>query len=154
MVDRLAGRVRDAIAGSVTDAGADLEDVQIGTAGRRRVVRVVVDTDAGISMDHVAELTRLISANLDDSDVMGERPYVLEVTSPGVTRPLTHPRHWRRNRGRLVRVALHGHPEPVIGRIEDVSEEEATLLLQDERRTIPLADVRRAVVQVEMDRER
>jgi ribosome maturation factor RimP len=151
MADRLAGRVRDVITGPIAGAGADLEDVEIHSAGSRRVVRVVVDTDGGISMDQVAELTRLVSAALDGSDVLGERPYVLEVSSPGVSRPLTLPRHWRRNRGRLVRVLLSGHPEPLVGRIDEVTDEAATILLQDEHRTIRLAEVRRAVVQVEMD---
>lgn len=151
MVDRLAGRVRELIAPRIADAGADLEDVEISAAGRRRVVRVLVDTDSGIGMDQIAELTRVVSAALDDGDVMGERSYLLEVSSPGVTRPLTLPRHWRRNRGRLVRVALHSANDPVVGRIDDTTEDSATLLIADEHRTIALADVRRAVVQVEMD---
>src|SRR5574338_1531213 len=148
MVDRLAGRLRDLLAGPLADTGADLEDIEVGSAGRRRVVRVVVDTDEGITMDQVADLTGLVSEALDGSDVMGERPYVLEVTSPGVTRPLTQPRHWRRNRGRLVRVSLGGEPEPFVGRVLESTDDTVTLELDDGRRTISLADVRRAVVQV------
>ncbi|MEO3810093.1 ribosome maturation factor RimP [Sphaerisporangium sp. B11E5] len=86
--------------------GLDLEDVTIMPAGRRRLLRVVVDGDGGVSLDKVADVSQLVSQTLDDSDVMGGSPYVLEVTSPGVDRPLTEPRHWRRATGRLVRADL------------------------------------------------
>ncbi|GLZ11147.1 hypothetical protein Acsp04_13820 [Actinomadura sp. NBRC 104425] len=90
------------LAPAVADAGFDLEEVDVRPAGRRRLVRVVVDADGGVSLDDVAELSRRASDLLDEHDVMGTGPYVLEVTSPGVDRPLTEPRHWRRARGRLV----------------------------------------------------
>ncbi|GAA4157183.1 hypothetical protein GCM10022416_58660 [Actinomadura keratinilytica] len=90
------------LAPAVADAGFDLEEVDVRPAGRRRLVRVVVDADGGVSLDDVAELSRRASDLLDEHDVMGAGPYVLEVTSPGVDRPLTEPRHWRRARGRLV----------------------------------------------------
>jgi ribosome maturation factor RimP len=91
----------------VTDAGYDLEHLVVRAAGQRSVVRVVVDRDSGVSLDDVAELSRAVSAVLDaDGDHMGRSPYVLEVTSPGVDRPLTLPRHWRRNVGRLVTVPV------------------------------------------------
>src|SRR3954468_17179478 len=89
----------------VSDAGVDLEDVQVTPAGKRRLVRVVVDADGGWGLDRVASVSTAVSTALDDSDAMGGSPYVLEVTSPGVDRPLTAPRHWRRNRTRLVKVA-------------------------------------------------
>ena len=85
--------------------GLDLEDVVVTQAGKRRQLRVVVDRDGGISLDTVAAVSTAVAAQLDDSDAMGGSPYVLEVTSPGVDRPLTAPRHWRRNRTRLVKVA-------------------------------------------------
>ncbi|MDH2425204.1 ribosome maturation factor RimP [Sphaerisporangium sp. TRM90804] len=86
--------------------GLDLEDVTITPAGRRRLLRVVVDGDGGVNLDQVAEVSQGVSKALDDSDVMGTGPYVLEVTSPGVDRPLTEQRHWRRNKGRLVKADL------------------------------------------------
>jgi ribosome maturation factor RimP len=86
--------------------GYDLEDVTVTPAGKRSVLRVVVDADGGVSLDDVATISRAVSAALDASDVMGSGPYVLEVTSPGVDRPLTEPRHWRRATGRLVRAPL------------------------------------------------
>jgi ribosome maturation factor RimP len=92
--------------GPVVEAqGLDLEDVVVTQAGKRRQLRVVVDRDGGISLDNVAAVSTAVAAQLDDSDAMGGSPYVLEVTSPGVDRPLTAPRHWRRNRTRLVKVA-------------------------------------------------
>jgi ribosome maturation factor RimP len=85
-------------------AGLDLESVKVVAAGRRRLLRIVVDADRRPSLDDIAELSRSLSKELDDSGVMGEAAYTLEVSSPGVDRPLTEPRHWRRAQGRLVRV--------------------------------------------------
>ena len=61
------------------------------------MLRVAVDKDGGVTLDDVADATREVNRVLDGSDVMGEQPYTLEVTSRGVDRPLTLPRHWRRN---------------------------------------------------------
>jgi ribosome maturation factor RimP len=87
-------------------AGMDLESVRVTVAGRRRLLRVVVDRDRGVSLDDAALVSREISSALDATDVMGEVPYTLEVSSPGVDRPLTEPRHWRRAAGRLVQVKV------------------------------------------------
>jgi ribosome maturation factor RimP len=89
-------------------AGVDLEQVEISAAGRRSVLRVVVDRDGGVDLDSVAELSRLIAAELDSTEIMGAMPYVLEVSSPGVDRLLIRPVHWRRATGRLVGVDLVG----------------------------------------------
>ena len=86
--------------------GMDLESVRVTTAGRRRLLRMVVDSDGGVSLDDAALASRELSVKLDASDVMGDMPYTLEVSSPGVDRPLTQPRHWQRAVGRLVRVRL------------------------------------------------
>jgi len=98
----------------VRAAGLDLESVRVGSAGRRRLLRVVVDADGGVDLDNIALVSREASARLDDTGAMGETPYTLEVSSPGVDRPLTQPRHWRRAVGRLVRVPVSGPsaPEP------------------------------------------
>jgi ribosome maturation factor RimP len=114
--DRLAAIIEPVVAG----AGYDLEEVVVTPAGRRRLVRVVVDADAGVSLDDVAEVSRAISAALDEHDaagggVVGAAPYVLEVSSPGVDRPLREPRHWRRAVGRLVQVPVSG--QAVTGRV-------------------------------------
>jgi ribosome maturation factor RimP len=105
----------------VRAAGLDLESVRAAAAGRRRLLRIVVDADGGPGLDDIANLSRSLSAELDNSGVMGETPYTLEVSSPGVDRPLTAERHWRRAQGRLVRVPLApgapGYPDTVLGRV-------------------------------------
>ena len=100
----VAERVERALTPVVAAEGFDLEAVEVQPAGRRRLVRVLVDRDGGVTLDHIASLTSILSVALDDTNAMGEQPYVLEVSSPGVGRPLTLPRHWRRNATRLVRV--------------------------------------------------
>lgn len=93
-------------------AGCDLEQISVSPAGRRSVVRVIVDADDGVSLDAVAAISRELSAALDQAEESGDAllpgAYVLEVSSPGVDRPLSDERHWRRNVGRLVRTTLDG----------------------------------------------
>jgi ribosome maturation factor RimP len=126
---RLAGWIEPVVGA----AGYDLEDLVVTPAGRRSVVRVVVDRDEGVTLDDIAEVSRAVSAVLDDNDgVMGRAPYVLEVTSPGVDRPLTEPRHWRRNVGRLVAVPVGpaGAAEQLTGRITAVDDAGVTLAVE------------------------
>src|SRR5215213_11791990 len=106
----------------VDGAGYDLEELVVTPAGRRSVVRVVVDREQGVTLDDIAEVSRAVSEVLDANDDGMGRPYVLEVTSPGVDRPLTERRHWRRNVGRLVTVSVgpQGSGEQVTGRITEV----------------------------------
>jgi ribosome maturation factor RimP len=147
-------------------AGYDLEDLVVTPAGRRSVVRVVVDRDDGVTLDDIAEVSRAVSAVLDDNDgAMGRAPYVLEVTSPGVDRPLAEPRHWRRNVGRLVSVAVGpaGSPEQVTGRIAAVGDAGVTLAVEERgkpgakkrpptSREVPWAALGTGRVQVEFGR--
>lgn len=135
----------------VTALGCDLEDVVIRQAGKRRLVRVVVDSDAGLPLDLVAEISRGISRALDDADAMGQAPYVLEVTSPGVDRPLRLPRQWARATGRLVAVTPRSG-ERFEGRVLSAGEDSAVVLVDGDERTVPFDDVARAVVQVEFTR--
>ena len=130
----------------------DLEDVRIRQAGKRRLVRIVVDhADGALTLDLVAAISRDLSRALDDSDVLGNSAYVLEVTSPGVERPLREPRHWQRAIGRIVRVTRHSG-EPVEGRLVTASDTEVVLDVDGTPTAIALADVARAVVQVEFTR--
>ena len=105
-LDATRDRIEAELAAPLADLGLDVEAVELSPAGERRVLRVAVDKDGGVTLDDVAEATRAVSAVLDESDALGEQPYTLEVTSRGVDRPLTLPRHWRRNVGRLVTVTL------------------------------------------------
>jgi ribosome maturation factor RimP len=130
----------------VSAAGFDLEDVAVTSAGRRHVVRVVVDRDGGLDLDAVAEVSRLVSDALDASDVTGNSPYTLEVTSPGVDRPLTEPRHWRRAGGRLVKAGA------VTGRVIDADDDVVRLDIDGETREIPYGELGAGHVQVEFAR--
>jgi ribosome maturation factor RimP len=107
-----AERINDLLEPAVTAMGMDLEDVRITSAGRRRLLRVVIDSDHGVSLDDIALVSRELSATLDRTAAMGEAPYTLEVSSPGVDRPLTEPKHWRRAAGRLVTAPLRSQPRP------------------------------------------
>ncbi len=140
--------IADVIAPVVAAAGADLEQVRLRPAGRRSVLVVVVDADGGVDLDAVAELSRGIGDALDASSVMGAGPYTLEVTSPGVDRPLTLPRHWRRARNRLVKVVF-ADGETVTGRVMQADDQQATLRLPGGDRVVPYGEVSSAVVQVE-----
>lgn len=158
MPDRSASRARlvQLLTPAVEAVGHDLEDVTVSSAGRRSVVRVVVDKDGGVTLDDVAEVSRAVADVLDKAEV--EEPqllagsYVLEVTSPGVDRPLTELRHWRRSTGRLVKAEL-ADGSTVLGRVLSADTAEVVLDVEGARRTVPLAGVRRATVQVEFSRE-
>jgi ribosome maturation factor RimP len=136
--------------------GCDLEAADVTPAGRRRLLRVLVDRDGGISLDDVADVTRAISKALDADDIMGDGAYTLEVSSPGVDRPLTLPRHWRRNVSRLVAVTLTAGGtvtgRMLHGRIMAASEEAAELDVDGKRQTVAYADVEKAKVQIEFNR--
>jgi ribosome maturation factor RimP len=141
----------------VATLGLDLEGIDVQASGRRRRVSVVVDRDGGIDLDAIAEASRAVSDALDAAEAMGDAPYTLEVTSPGVDRPLTLPRHWRRNLTRRVR--LHTTDGGVVeGRIESVDDVGVTLVAdagarrESETRSIPWPDVSRGDVQVEFTR--
>jgi ribosome maturation factor RimP len=151
----------------VTTAGYDLEELVVRPAGQRSVVRVVIDRDQGVSLDEVAEVSRAVSDVLDaEDDAMGRSTFVLEVTSPGVDRPLTLPRHWRRNTGRLVSVAVgpQGAREQMTARVVRVTDEAVVLAVEKGgtkkgqvrrsvgERTVGWAELGEARVQVEFSR--
>ena len=134
-------------------AGLDLESVRVAAAGRRRLLRVVVDADGGPGLDDIAVLSRSLSAELDSSGVMGETAYTLEVSSPGVDRPLTAERHWRRAQGRLVRVPLApgapGHPGTVEGRVINAGADAVVLDIAGQQREFGYQELGPGQVQVE-----
>ncbi|KQQ41632.1 ribosome maturation factor RimP [Nocardioides sp. Leaf307] len=144
-------RIEAELTGPLAALGLDVEAVEITPAGKRRVLRVAVDQDGGVTLDDVAEATREVNRVLDESDVMGEHPYTLEVTSRGVDRPLTLPRHWRRNTDRLVKVTL-ADGTSMTGRITDTGQETATLDVAGQQQLVTYAEVAKALVQVEFNR--
>ncbi|MCZ4500894.1 MAG: rimP [Marmoricola sp.] len=144
ITDRLAG----VLAAPIEALGLDLEAVDLSKAGKRSVLRIAVDKDGGVDMDVVAEATKALSQVLDESELMGSNPFTLEVTSPGVDRPLTLPRHWRRNQYRLIKVDLD-EGDPVTGRIVSSDELGAVLDVDGTETPIAFAAVRKAKIQVE-----
>jgi ribosome maturation factor RimP len=147
-------RLREVIEPLARSAGYDLEDLSVVRMGRRHVVRVTVDRDGGVGLDAVAELSRDISHGLDDAEsaagefIAGE--YQLEVSSPGTDRPLTEPRHWRRNVGRLVTAKPGGHQ--VTGRLVAADDTGATLAVNGVETAHPYADLGRGRIEVEFNR--
>ncbi len=137
----------------VEAAGYDLEELVVVAAGRRSLVKVVVDADGGITLDDIADVSRAVSTALDEADdagLVGKSPYTLEVTSRGVDRPLTEPRHWRRNVGRLVNVQVG--EDMLTGRIVEASDAGAVLDVAGARREAGYAQLGPGKVQVEFSR--
>jgi ribosome maturation factor RimP len=146
----------------VRAAGMDLESVRVSPAGRRRLLKLVVDADGGVGLDAIAEVSRVVSARLDASGAMGEAPYTLEVSSPGVDRPLTEPRHWRRALGRLVsaplavadgadpgRAGAPRRPPTIRGRVLLAGDTSVTLDIEGDRVELDYAELGPGQVQVE-----
>jgi ribosome maturation factor RimP len=142
------GQLHGVLAPIVADAGFELDQLDVRAAGRRHTVKVVVDSDAGVDLDDIATVSRAISAELDSHEHLIGGSYTLEVTSPGVDRPLTGPRHWRRAHLRQVAVRLHDGTQ-FTGRVGAAGEEAVTVLVDGQRREVRYADVAHAGVQVE-----
>ena len=139
---------KEDISAAVTPAlsalGFYLEDVTITSAGRRSMLTIIVDGDTHLSLDQVTSATKAISEIVESLQSLGDTPFTLEVTSPGLDRPLTKPRHWRKNIDRLVKVVLLDGKE-IKGRIKAASENSATV----DESEINFADVKRASLEVE-----
>lgn len=146
--------LREGLVGPLEELGVDLEDVEVSRAGRRDLVRIVIDRDGGVDLDLVASVSQRVSGLLDDPplNALLSGPFVLEVTSPGVDRPLTDVRHWRRAIDRCVRVE-RVDASVVEGRIVSVADDGLVQLDADGSPVvIRPAEVARAVVQVEFTR--
>ncbi|MFF4368759.1 ribosome maturation factor RimP [Streptomyces sp. NPDC001594] len=152
--DRLRGLLEPLVAAK----GLDLEEIELSKAGRRRMLRIVVDSDEGVELDACAELSREVSDALDASDVMGEDEYVLEVSSPGADRPLSEHRHYVRAVGRLVKFQLVEGGE-LVARILDVDDEGMDLEVPGVKgrkataRRVAFTDIAKARVEIEFNRK-
>lgn len=139
----------------LAEHGLELDALSIGSVGKRAVVRVTVDGDGpegrGPLLDDIAEASQAVSAALDASPVTGDKPYTLELSSRGVSKPLTEAKHFRRNTGRLVKLTFEDRA--VTGRIIGADDESVTVDDAGTTTQYPLADVRKAVVQIEMNRK-
>ena len=142
------GKIADVIRPVVAAAGMDLESVRGSAAGRRRLLRVVVDSELGVSLDDAAAISRQLSGALDTVAVMGDFPYTLEVSSPGVDRPLIDPRHWRRAVGRLVQVTV-ADAGSISGRVLAADADGVILDVAGDRRRFGYSALGAGAVQVE-----
>ncbi|HZX39290.1 MAG TPA: ribosome maturation factor RimP [Streptomyces sp.] len=151
-------RLRGLLEPLVSAADLDLEEIEVSRAGRRRVLRIVVDSDEGATLDACAELSRAISQKLDETDAMGEDEYVLEVSSPGADRPLTEHRHYVRAVGRLARLQLHEGGE-LVARILTVDDDGLDLEVPGVKgrkptaRRVAFAEIAKARVELEFNRK-
>ncbi|RJQ82880.1 ribosome maturation factor RimP [Pseudonocardiaceae bacterium YIM PH 21723] len=145
---QLAHELEPTVRAAAADAGFDLDSLDVQAAGRRKVVRVVLDSDDGVDLDEMAQASRAISEVLEEADEILGGPYTLEVTSPGVDRPLTQPRHWRRAHLRQVRITPAEGKE-YLARVGTADETGATVLVGKELRRLEFDQVSKAVVEVE-----
>ena len=152
--------ITDQISQLVTPAveaqGLFLEEVQLVSPGKHRIVTCIVDGPASLNLDQVTAVSRAISELLDEAAFMGDTPFTLEVTSPGVDRPLTAPRHFVKNHGRLLKV-VKSDGATITGRIEESTETSVTLSYlekkEEKRVDVALADIKRATVEIEFNRK-
>jgi ribosome maturation factor RimP len=133
---------------AIESLGFYIEDITITSAGKRSMLTVIVDGDTHLSLDQVTVATKAISEIVENLPTLGNNPFTLEVTSPGLDRPLTKPRHWHKNQDRLIKIVLTDGKE-VKGRIKDSNE--ASVTVDDQ--TINFADIKRATLEVEFKKE-
>jgi ribosome maturation factor RimP len=151
-------RLRKLLEPLVTSQGLDLEEIAVDSVGRKRMLRVVVDSDTGADLDQIADVSRALSATLDESDAMGEGEYTLEVGTPGAERLLTEHRHYERATGRLVKFQLAGGGD-LVARIVSVDDAGLDLEVPGVKgrkatpRRLDFPDVVKARVQVEFGRK-
>ena len=152
----LTQAITDLISPAVTEAGFYLEEVQIASPGSHRTVTCVVDGPTPLNLDQVTVVSRIISELLDSVEAIGDTPFTLEVTSPGVDRPLTEVRHWTKNLTRLIKTTLNDG-SIITGRLTEFDEINATLVENIKGRiknhTVAFADIKRAVVEIEFNRK-
>ena len=152
----LKDQISELVTPAVSDQGFYLEDVHVATPGSHRIVTCIVDGDASLNLDQVTSVSRVISELLDEAAFMGETPFTLEVTSPGVDRPLTQPRHFAKNVDRLLKIIKLDGSE-VTGRILSNTDKDVTLTVAVKKETIEqtvsLSEIKRAVVEIEFNRK-
>lgn len=144
----IIAQLEPVVAEAISAAGFDLEELDVQQAGRRRLVKVVVDADNGVSLDEISEISHTVSGVLDAHEHVLAGSYTLEVTSPGADRPLTKMRHWRRAKNRLAKVRLTGGTELAV-RVGDAEDDGVVVLSGGEIRTLAYREIERAVVDVE-----
>ena len=151
-------RLRELLDPLVTSQGLDLEEIEVESVGRKRVLRVVVDSDEGADLDAIADVSRALSAKLDETDAMGAGEYTLEVGTPGAERELKEHRHYVRATDRLVRFQL-AEGDDLTARILDVDDDGLDVEVPGVKgrkptaRRLAFGDIAKARVQVEFNRK-
>jgi ribosome maturation factor RimP len=152
----LKDQISELITPALQKAGYFLEDVNLVNPGQHRIVTVIVDGETGLNLDQVTVASKLVSELLDEASFMGETPFTLEVTSPGIDRPLTLPRHFTKNVDRLLKVTKNDGVV-IIGRIQSNTENDVTLEVTEKKEVkevvIALAEIKRALVEIEFNRK-
>jgi ribosome maturation factor RimP len=152
----LKDQISELITPALAQAGYFLEDVNLVTPGQHRIVTVIVDGESALNLDQVTVATKLISSLLDEATFMGETPFTLEVTSPGIDRPLTLARHYAKNLDRLLKV-VKTDGDVVTGRISSSNESEVVLTVAEKKESkevlIKYSDIKRATVEIEFNRK-
>ena len=133
---------------AIESLGFYIEDINITSAGKRSMLTVIVDGDTHLSLDQVTVATKAISEIVENLPTLGNNPFTLEVTSPGLDRPLTKPRHWQKNLDRLIKIVLTDGKE-IKGRIKESTETSVTVNEQ----VINFADIKRATLEVEFKKD-
>ena len=137
-------QVAAAITPAIESLGFYVEDIAITSAGRRSMLTVIVDGDTHLSLDQVTVATKAISEIVENLPTLGNNPFTLEVTSPGLDRPLTKPRHWQKNKDRLIKIILNDGKE-ILGRIKDSTQSAVTV----DEQVVNFADMKRATLEIE-----
>ena len=149
----LASNITELLNPAVTHAGFVLEEITVTPVGKRRLISVVVDCEnRNPSLDEVTVVSKDVSAILDTYSQLGEMPFTLEVTTPGIDRPLTELRHWKKNVGRLVKITPHTG-EKYVSRIKEVLPREVILENKGSEVTVAFSDISRAQIEVEFNRK-
>lgn len=133
---------------AIESLGFYIEDITITSAGKRSMLTVIVDGDTHLSLDQVTVATKAISEIVENLPTLGNNPFTLEVTSPGLDRPLTKPRHWRKNKDRLIKIILNDGKE-INGRIKESTENSVSV----DEQVINFADIKRATLEIEFKKD-
>lgn len=152
----LKDQIAELITPALHQAGYFLEDINLVTPGNHRILTVIVDGEIALNLDQVTAASKLVSELIDDAPFMGETPFTLEVTSPGIDRPLTLPRHFAKNVSRLLKVTKNDG-EVITGRISSNTDSDVTLEVSLKKEikevVLPFVEIKRAVVEIEFNRK-
>lgn len=152
----LKDQISELITPALQQAGYFLEDINVVSPGNHRIVTVIVDGESALNLDQVTVASKLVSELVDEAPFMGETPFTLEVTSPGIDRPLTLPRHFAKNVTRLLKITQNDGAV-LTGRILTNTDNDVTISVVEKKETkeivVALSDIKRAVVEIEFNRK-